>query len=116
MATAAAYFGLECDINKGGVDIAKQAPNVARMTILGAHVIPATHGLRTLKEAVGAALLAYGEDPDHQIYCIGSVVGPYPFPMMVRSVWNRDSVGVSEVFANFASVGDEGMTFTRLDC
>jgi tryptophan synthase beta subunit len=68
----------------GEVDIAKQAPNVARMKILGARVIPATHGLRTLKEAVDAALMAYVQDPVNQIYCIGSVVGPHPFPMMVR--------------------------------
>ncbi|MEN9975310.1 MAG: tryptophan synthase subunit beta [Verrucomicrobiota bacterium] len=84
LATAAAYFGMECDIYMGEVDIAKQAPNVARMQILGARVIPATHGLRTLKEAVDAALTAYVQDPVNQIYCIGSVVGPHPFPMMVR--------------------------------
>ncbi len=84
LATAAAYFGLECDIYMGEVDMAKQAPNVARMKILGAQVIPATHGLRTLKEAVDAALTAYVKDPVNQIYCIGSVVGPHPFPMMVR--------------------------------
>jgi tryptophan synthase beta subunit len=84
LATAAAYFGMECDIYMGEVDIAKQAPNVARMHILGARVIPATHGLRTLKEAVDAALTAYVQDPVNQIYCIGSVVGPHPFPMMVR--------------------------------
>ncbi len=84
LATAAAYFGLECDIYMGEVDIAKQAPNVARMKILGARVIPATHGLKTLKEAVDAALVAYVQDPVNQIYCIGSVVGPHPFPMMVR--------------------------------
>jgi tryptophan synthase beta chain len=54
LATAAAYFGLECDIYMGEVDIAKQAPNVSRMQILGARVIPATHGLKTLKEAVDA--------------------------------------------------------------
>ena len=84
LATAAAYFGLECDIYMGEVDIAKQAPNVSRMKILGARVIPASHGLRTLKEAVDAALIAYMQDPVNQIYCIGSVVGPHPFPMMVR--------------------------------
>lgn len=84
LATAAAYFGLECDIYMGEVDMAKQAPNVARMQILGARVIPATEGLKTLKEAVDAALVAYIQDPVNQLYCIGSVVGPHPFPMMVR--------------------------------
>ncbi len=84
LATAAAYFGLECDIYMGEVDIAKQAPNVARMKILGARVIPVSHGLKTLKEAVDAALVGYVKDPINQLYCIGSVVGPHPFPMMVR--------------------------------
>ncbi len=84
LATAAAYFGLECDIYMGAVDIKKQAPNVARMKILGANVIEVTHGLATLKEAVDAAFKAYSEDYKNCIYCIGSVLGPHPFPMMVR--------------------------------
>ena len=84
MATAAAYFGLECDIYMGSVDIKKQAPNVARMKILGANVIEVTHGLATLKEAVDAAFEAYAKDYENSMYCIGSVVGPHPFPMMVR--------------------------------
>lgn len=84
MATAAAYFGMDCDIYMGAVDIKKQAPNVARMKILGAHVIEVTHGLQTLKEAVDAAFAAYAKEYKDAIYCIGSVVGPHPFPMMVR--------------------------------
>ena len=84
MATAAAYFGLECDIYMGSVDIKKQAPNVARMKILGANVVEVTHGLATLKEAVDAAFDAYAKDYENSMYCIGSVVGPHPFPMMVR--------------------------------
>lgn len=84
MATAAAYFGLECDIYMGAVDIKKQAPNVARMKILGANVVEVTHGLQTLKEAVDAAFEAYANDYENSMYCIGSVVGPHPFPMMVR--------------------------------
>ena len=84
MATAAAYFGLECDIYMGSVDIKKQAPNVARMKILGANVVEVTHGLATLKEAVDAAFEAYAKDYENSMYCIGSVVGPHPFPMMVR--------------------------------
>ena len=98
LATAAAYFGLECDIYMGEVDIAKQAPNVARMHILGARVIPATHGLKTLKEAVDSALLAYVEDPENQIYCIGSVVGPHPFPMMVRDFQQVVGIEAREQF------------------
>lgn len=84
LATAAAYFGLECEIHMGEVDIAKEHPNVVRMKILGAKVVPATHGLKTLKEAVDSAFEAYVKDPENSIYCIGSVVGPHPFPMMVR--------------------------------
>ncbi len=84
LATAAAYFGLECDIYMGAVDIKKQAPNVARMKILGANVVEVTEGLQTLKEAVDAAFAAYSRDYKDCIYCIGSALGPHPFPMMVR--------------------------------
>ena len=84
LATAAAYFGLKCDIYMGAVDIRKQAPNVARMKILGANVVEVTHGLQTLKEAVDAAFEAYANEYQDAIYCIGSVLGPHPFPMMVR--------------------------------
>ena len=84
LATAAAYFGLECEIHMGEVDIAKEHPNVVRMKLLGAKVVPVTFGLKTLKEAVDSAFEAYQKDPENSIYCIGSVVGPHPFPMMVR--------------------------------
>lgn len=84
LATAAAYFGLECDIYMGEVDIEKQHPNVIRMKMLGANVIPVTHGLKTLKEAVDAAFEAYMREYNDCIYCIGSVLGPHPFPLMVR--------------------------------
>lgn len=84
LATAAAFFGLECEIHMGEVDMAKQAPNVARMKLLGANVVPVTHGLKTLKEAVDSAFQAYARDYKNSIYCIGSALGPHPFPMMVR--------------------------------
>ncbi len=84
LATAAALVGLECDIYMGEVDMAKERPNVVRMQILGAKVIPATHGRKTLKEAVDSAFEAYLKDPVNQFYAIGSVVGPHPFPKMVR--------------------------------
>lgn len=84
LATAAAFFGLECEIHMGEVDIVRQAPNVARMKLLGAKVVPATHGLRTLKEAVDSAFESYAKDFENSIYCIGSVLGPHPFPLMVR--------------------------------
>lgn len=84
LATAAAHFGLDCDIYMGSVDIKKQAPNVARMKILGANVVEVKEGNATLKEAVDAAFAAYTKEYKDCIYCIGSVVGPHPFPMMVR--------------------------------
>ena len=84
LAMAAAFFGLECDIYMGEVDIAKQAPNVTRMKILGTRVVPVSHGLKTLKEAVDAAFEAYAREYKDAIYCIGSCLGPHPFPMMVR--------------------------------
>jgi len=84
LATAAALLGMECEIYMGEVDMEKEHPNVVRMHILGAKVIPATHGRKTLKEAVDAAFEAYLADPVTQFYAIGSVVGPHPFPKMVR--------------------------------
>ncbi len=98
MATAAAYFGLKCDIYMGSVDIEKQAPNVARMKILGANVIEVTEGLATLKEAVDAAFAAYAREYKDAIYCIGSVVGPHPFPMMVRDFQSVVGVEAREQF------------------
>ncbi len=84
LATAAALVGLPCEIFMGEVDIAKQAPNVTRMKILGAKVVPVGRGLKTLKEAVDAALEYFLSDPQNIFYAIGSVVGPHPFPKMVR--------------------------------
>ena len=84
LATAAAYFGLECDIYMGEVDIAKQAPNVTRMKLLGANVVPVSFGLKTLKEAVDAAFMAYSKEYKDAVYCIGTAAGPHPFPLMVR--------------------------------
>ncbi|MBQ7321274.1 MAG: tryptophan synthase subunit beta [Clostridia bacterium] len=98
LATAAAYFGLEFDIYMGSVDIKKQAPNVARMKILGANVIEVKEGLATLKEAVDAAFAAYAEDYQNSIYCIGSVVGPHPFPMMVRDFQSVVGIEAREQF------------------
>ena len=84
LATAAAYLGLECEIHMGEIDIAKERPNVLRMQLLGAKIIPVTEGQKSLKEAVDSAFAAYLKDPENIMYCIGSVVGPHPFPTMVR--------------------------------
>ena len=84
LATAAAFFGLECTIYMGAVDVAKQAPNVARMKVLGTNVVSVDRGQKTLKEAVDVAFEDYMQNYKDTIYCIGSAVGPHPFPMMVR--------------------------------
>ena len=104
LATAAAYFGLECDIYMGEVDIAKQHPNVIRMKMLGANVVPVTHGLKTLKEAVDAAFEAYCREYETAIYCIGSVVGPHPFPLMVRDFQNVVGVEAKEQFVQMTGI------------
>lgn len=101
LATAAAYFGLECEIHMGEVDIKKEHPNVVRMKILGAKVIPATHGLKTLKEAVDSAFESYISQAETSIYCIGSVVGPHPFPMMVRDFQSIVGFEAKEQFAEY---------------
>jgi len=98
LATAAAYFGLECEIHMGEVDMAKEHPNVVRMKILGAKVVPVSFGLKTLKEAVDSAFGAYLQDPMSSIYCIGSVVGPHPFPMMVRDFQRVVGIEAREQF------------------
>ncbi len=98
LATAAAYFGLECEIHMGEVDIKKEHPNVVRMKILGAKVVPATHGLKTLKEAVDSAFDAYLKDTKNQLFAIGSVVGPHPFPKMVRDFQSVVGLEAKEQF------------------
>lgn len=98
LATAAAYFGLQCEIHMGEVDMAKEHPNVVRMRILGAKVVPVSEGLRTLKEAVDSAFQSYLKDPINSLYCIGSVVGPHPFPMMVRDFQRVVGIEAREQF------------------
>ncbi|SHH48417.1 tryptophan synthase, beta chain [Chryseobacterium oranimense] len=82
-ATACALLGLECIVYMGEIDIQRQAPNVARMKMLGAEVIPATSGSKTLKDAVNEALRDWINNPVTTHYVIGSVVGPHPFPDLV---------------------------------
>ncbi|MBP6588234.1 MAG: tryptophan synthase subunit beta [Flavobacterium sp.] len=82
-ATACALMNLECIVYMGEVDIARQAPNVARMKMLGATVIPATSGSKTLKDAVNEALRDWINNATTTHYIIGSVVGPHPFPDLV---------------------------------
>ena len=82
-ATACALLGLECIVYMGEIDIQRQAPNVARMKMLGAEVVPATSGSKTLKDAVNEALRDWINNPSTTHYVIGSVVGPHPFPDLV---------------------------------
>jgi len=83
-ATAAAYFGLECTVYMGEVDTKRQALNVFRMELLGAEVVPVKSGSRTLKDACNEALRWWVTDVETTHYCIGSVMGPHPYPWMVR--------------------------------
>ncbi|MCA9484857.1 MAG: tryptophan synthase subunit beta, partial [Nitrospina sp.] len=83
-ATAAALFGLECDVFMGEEDMKRQALNVFRMELLGARVIPVTSGTRTLKDATSEAIRNWITTVESTHYIIGSVVGPHPFPKIVR--------------------------------
>ncbi|ATJ83655.1 tryptophan synthase subunit beta [Halomonas beimenensis] len=84
LATACALVGIPCEIHMGQVDIEKEHPNVTKMKILGARLVPVTRGTATLKDAVDSAFEEYLKDPRNFLYAIGSVVGPHPFPKMVR--------------------------------
>ena len=83
-ATTAAMFGMECDVYQGAEDIARQELNVFRMEMLGARVHSVTDGMQTLADAVDAAIGAWVENVEDTFYLLGSVVGPHPYPTMVR--------------------------------
>ncbi len=83
-ATAAALLGMECMVYMGEVDMARQALNVFRMRLLGAEVVPAMSGSRTLKDAVNEAMRDWVATVENTHYCLGSVMGPHPYPWMVR--------------------------------
>lgn len=83
-ATAAALLDLECEVYMGAVDVERQALNVFRMQLLGAKVTPVSSGSRTLKDAINEAIRDWVTNVDNTHYCIGSVVGPHPYPMIVR--------------------------------
>jgi tryptophan synthase beta chain len=85
-ATAAALFGLDCTVFMGSVDVERQALNVFRMRLLGAEVVPVDSGSATLKDAINEALRDWVASVETTHYCIGSVMGPHPFPWMVREL------------------------------
>jgi len=84
LASACALVGIPCEIHMGAIDIAKEHPNVVKMKILGCTLISVERGTKTLKDAVDSAFDEYLLDPQNFFYAIGSVVGPHPFPKMVR--------------------------------
>ena len=90
-ATVCALMGLECIVYMGEIDIARQAPNVSRMQMLGAKVIPASSGSKTLKDATNEAIRDWINNPVDTHYIIGSVVGPHPYPDMVARFQAIDS-------------------------
>lgn len=83
-ATACALFGLECQVYMGAEDVVRQSLNVYRMELLGASVISISEGTSTLKDAINAAMRDWAENIETTFYCIGSVMGPHPYPTMVR--------------------------------
>jgi len=83
-ATASALLGLECHVYMGSVDIARQQPNVFRMKLMGAEVIPVESGSKTLKDAINEAMRDWVTNVQHTFYLLGSALGPHPYPMMVR--------------------------------
>ncbi|MGE0211220.1 MAG: tryptophan synthase subunit beta [Parvibaculaceae bacterium] len=83
-ATACARFGLDCVVYMGEVDVERQKPNVFRMKLLGAEVIPVASGSKTLKDALNEALRDWVANVEDTFYCIGTVAGPHPYPAMVR--------------------------------
>ncbi|NCD26559.1 MAG: tryptophan synthase subunit beta [Deltaproteobacteria bacterium] len=83
-AATAALMGMECTIHMGAVDVERQKLNVFRMRMMGAKVVPAESGQKTLKEAVDEALMAWVQDAQNTFYLLGSAVGPHPYPVMVR--------------------------------
>src|SRR2546430_2114887 len=83
-ATLCARFGLDCVVYMGAVDVERQKPNVFRMRMLGAEVVPVQSGTRTLKDAMNEALRDWVTNVDNTFYCIGTVAGPHPYPAMVR--------------------------------
>src|SRR5690606_9800781 len=85
-AAACARLGMPCTVYMGSVDMERQAPNVGRMKLLGATVVPVTSGDQTLRAAVDEALRDWVSDPNGTYYCLGSAVGPHPYPYLVREL------------------------------
>ena len=102
-ATACAMFGLECVVYMGEIDIQRQEPNVAKMRLLGAKVVSVTSGSSTLKDAVNEALRDWAESYENTHYCLGSALGPHPFPKMVADF--QSVIGIEAKKQFFDKVG-----------
>ena len=104
-ATACAMFGLECVVYMGEIDIQRQEPNVAKMRLLGAKVVSVTSGSSTLKDAVNEALRDWAESYENTHYCLGSALGPHPFPKMVADF--QSVIGIEAKKQFFDVVGSD---------
>jgi tryptophan synthase beta chain len=104
-ATIAARFGLPCVVYMGAVDMERQKPNVFRMKLLGAEVIPVTSGAHTLKDAMNEAMRDWVANVHDTFYCIGTVAGPHPYPAMVRDFQSVIGVETREQLAKAEGVG-----------
>lgn len=102
-ATVASMLGLECTVYMGAHDMARQAPNVVRMRLLGALVVPVTNGSQGLKDATSEALRAWVSDPQHSYYMIGSALGPHPYPTIVRDF--QSVIGIEARSQILAAIG-----------
>lgn len=99
-ATVAARFGMECVVYMGAEDVQRQAPNVFRMKLLGATVVPVTSGSQTLKDAMNEAMRDWVSHIEDTFYIIGTAAGPHPYPMMVRdfqTIIGRECIGQMEI-------------------
>ena len=100
-ATVAALFGMQCVVYMGAVDIARQEPNVKRMQLLGAEVRPVTSGSQTLKDATNEAIRDWVANVNNTFYIIGSVVGPHPYPMIVRDFQRIIGIEAKKQFIDY---------------
>ena len=118
-AAAAARLGLPCVVYMGAVDVERQAPNVGRMKLMGATVVPVTSGDKTLRAAIDEALRDWVSDPDGTYYSLGSAVGPHPYPYLVRelqAVIGREARAQMLEFAGRSSRCCGRLRRRRLEC
>ncbi len=102
-ATAAALFGLPCEVYMGEVDVERQAPNVARMNMLGTKVVPVGTGSRTLKDAMNEALRDWVTNVRTTYYCVGSAAGPHPYPTLVARL--QEVIGIEARAQSLSQLG-----------